>query len=415
MSPASMNLAVRTVRGEPKAASSAGVMVRGGASPRGCADKGPTPFFDLLQAMIEAQAAEKAGALQEVGATARIESVANAARTSRRTRLDTIRPAANPRRRAPQLNVCVVGLIVATGGVFFASEAGEEQPRAIGADETFQARSIVIGNADANDKPMEKSRGANEPGDSLTIGGEQARMDEGGIVSESAPGAHSNDPTVATPVVGQPIEELGSDTENRADGGAAERTPSEAVRTASVAPARDVSPEPSRGAVSPPSVTPETGPASDRANDPVAIHVGRVVSGVNMRAGPGNGQPVLATISRGSPIEVIQCRQWCEVMFAGQRGWIYRTFIRVPSANATVSPKRAKPTPQKVGSNSRISGGTRSWAERRLKPATARLSADQSTRDARNRSQSGSGLILWDAIAYLWKQIRPTALLPNSD
>jgi hypothetical protein len=50
---------------------------------------------------------------------------------------------------------------------------------------------------------------------------------------------------------------------------------------------------------------------------------------------------------------------------------------------------------------------------RRLKPATVRLSADQSTRDAQSHSQSSSGL--WGAIGYLWKQIRPSALLPNSD
>ena len=169
--------------------------------------------------------------------------------------------------------------------------------------------------------------------------------------------------------------------------------------------------------VSPPPVRPETRSAIDRAKDPVAIQVGRVISGVNMRAGPGNSQPVLATIPRGSPVEVIKCRQWCEVIFAGQRGWVYKTFISAPLADATVSPERIRPSPRKAGSNSGVSGGTRTWASdpHRLKPATVRLSADQSTRDAQGRSQSSSRLILWDAIEYLWKQIRPTALLPNSD
>jgi len=70
----------------------------------------------------------------------------------------------------------------------------------------------------------------------------------------------------------------------------------------------------------------ETG-SIKRADDPPATRIARVASDVNMRAGPSNGQSVLATISRGSSVEVISCHQWCEVVFAGQRGWIYRGFI----------------------------------------------------------------------------------------
>src|SRR5262249_23553197 len=122
---------------------------------------------------------------------------------------------------------------------------------------------------------------------------------------------------------------------------------------------------------------------------------------------------VLATIPPGSSIEVIKCRHWCEVIFAGQRGWVYKTFIGAPLADV---PERTRPSPRKAGSNSGVLRGTRTAVPgpHRLKPATARLSGDQSTRDARSRSQSSSGLFLWDAIEYLWKQIRPTAPRPNS-
>ena len=194
--------------------------------------------------------------------------------------------------------------------------------------------------------------------------------------------------------------------------------PSEAVRTDSIPPTTNASAEePSRDAVSPPPVIRETRPAIDRANDPVAVQVARVTSGVNMRAGPGNGQPVLATIPPGSPIEVIKCGHWCEVIFAGQRGWVYKTFIRAPLAGVAMLPERTRPRLRKAGSNSHVLGGTRTWASdpRGLKPATVRLSTNESTRDARSRSQSSSRPIFWDAIEYLWKQIRPTALRPNSD
>ena len=422
-SPETMNFAGRTVRNVCSghmAASSTATMRRAGVSPERCAEKAPTPFFDLLTSMIEAHAAESGRSLQNVGATGRIDSIPNiaVAKAARRTEVNAAPPAANHRWRAQQLNVCVVGLIVALGSVFYVSAAGEPQPPVIAADEAFQARSVVIGNANANDEPMERPPEAGEPGGSRTIGVEQERMDEGGIGTKSTPDAHSDDRTVVTPVVGQPIEKLASDTENRADGVAGEQMPSEAVHAHSIAPATNASAEePSRDAVSPPSVIPETRSAIDRTNDPVAIQVARVISGVNMRAGPSNGQPVLATIPRGSPVEVIKCRHWCEVIFAGQRGWVYKTFIRAPLADAAMSPERTKPTPRKAASNSGMSGGTRTWASdpHRLKPATVRLSAAQSTRDARSRSQSSSRPILWEAIEYLWKQIRPPPLRPNSD
>jgi uncharacterized protein YraI len=71
----------------------------------------------------------------------------------------------------------------------------------------------------------------------------------------------------------------------------------------------------------------ETGSTVDQAGARAANHVARTVSDVNMRAGPSNGQAVLATIPRGSAVEVIDCRQWCQVVFGGQRGWIYKGFV----------------------------------------------------------------------------------------
>jgi hypothetical protein len=68
----------------------------------------------------------------------------------------------------------------------------------------------------------------------------------------------------------------------------------------------------------------------ERTDAPPAARLARIVSDVNMRAGPSNSQPVLASISRGKSVEVISCRTWCEVVFAGQRGWVYRGFVAMP-------------------------------------------------------------------------------------
>jgi uncharacterized protein YraI len=482
-SPKSKTLAGRDVRNlcsGHRAAASAAATLQAGTSLEGCAGKAPTPSLDLLTAMIRAHAAESERALQKAaGATSRIDAIlANIADTkdSRRRHANAPPPAANHTWRARQLNVCVVGLIMVVGGsAFYVSEAGKEPPPAIAAAEALEARSVVIGNANANDTPMEGPLQSAQPGGSPTVGVEEQRIDEGGIGTKGPSSAHSNDQAVVTPLAGQPIEKPDSDMENRADGAAGERMPSEAVRTDSIPPAANASAEepspsaipetgpaidrandpvavqvagvtsgvnmrpgpgsgqpvlatipagsanasaeePSRDAVPPPPAIPETRPAVDRANDPVAVQVARVTSGVNMRAGPGNGQPVLVTIPAGSPIEVVKCAYWCEVIFAGRRGWVYKTFIRAPLVDATVSPQRTKPRPRTVGSNSHVLGGTRTWASdpRRLKPATARLATDQSKRDAQSRGQSSSRPILWDTIVYLWKQI-PAALRPYPD
>jgi uncharacterized protein YraI len=394
--PESMNFADCTARNAGsghKAASITTAMLRAGISPKRRADKAPTPFFDLLTTMIEAQAAENARLLQRVGATGGIAS--------------------NHRWHARHLKVCVVGLIVVLGSAFYVSEAGEQQPPVIAAHEEFQARSALIGNANANDEQIERPPGVGEPSGPRTIGVEQEQMDEGGTSTKSASKAGSDDETVVTYVVGQPGEKLGFDTENLADDVAREQMPSEAMRAHSIAPAvNESTEEPSRDAVSPSSVLPQTRSVAKRTNDPVAIQVGRVTSGVNMRAGPSNGQPVLATIPQGSPVEVIKCRHWCEVIFAGQRGWVYKIFIRAPLADTAISPQRT--SPRKAGSNSGVSVGTRTWASapRKRKPAAVRLSADRSTRDAPNLTQSNSSPFFWNPIEYLWKQMLPTT---NSD
>jgi len=68
--------------------------------------------------------------------------------------------------------------------------------------------------------------------------------------------------------------------------------------------------------------------------DPVTqTRVARVIKYVNMRAGPDNSEEVLAVIPEGSSVEVVQCTQWCEVIFAGQRGWIYKGLMTVASTN----------------------------------------------------------------------------------
>src|SRR5262245_38224280 len=101
-------------------------MLHAGAFPEGCTDKAPTPFFDLLTTMIQAHAAETGRAVQSVGAG-----------ESWQTGVDAAPAFADHRWRAHYVNVCVAALIVVLGGMFYASEAGNEQSPTIPADEAF--------------------------------------------------------------------------------------------------------------------------------------------------------------------------------------------------------------------------------------------------------------------------------------
>jgi hypothetical protein len=59
-----------------------------------------------------------------------------------------------------------------------------------------------------------------------------------------------------------------------------------------------------------------------------ATRTAPVKSDVNMRARPDNKAAVILVVPGKSEVEVIGCRYWCEVIFRGKRGWIYKGFVR---------------------------------------------------------------------------------------
>jgi uncharacterized protein YraI len=53
---------------------------------------------------------------------------------------------------------------------------------------------------------------------------------------------------------------------------------------------------------------------------------------VNLRAGPGTGFPVVTTIPSTRNVTVYGCdqqRNWCDVEFRGNRGWVFADFLEV--------------------------------------------------------------------------------------
>ena len=60
-----------------------------------------------------------------------------------------------------------------------------------------------------------------------------------------------------------------------------------------------------------------------------ATNTRRIRSGVNMRAAPRSGSPVLGTIPTNAVVNVAPgCKQWCAVSYNGKRGYVYKSFLR---------------------------------------------------------------------------------------
>ncbi|WP_353645042.1 SH3 domain-containing protein [Mesorhizobium sp. WSM2239] len=53
----------------------------------------------------------------------------------------------------------------------------------------------------------------------------------------------------------------------------------------------------------------------------------RVTKYVNLRSGPNDESKVVAVVPAKASVSVLDCKAWCEVVFDGKKGWIYKRFI----------------------------------------------------------------------------------------
>src|SRR5262245_51424738 len=164
------------------------------ASSEGRANDVPTPFYDLLTAMIKAQALENelirrhesatgndpVSPRKAVGGSRRSHgsNASEAMQNLRRIAIDTVPGVANHPWRvlAPRLNALIAGLIVtaAIGGVTYFLQVSMRQPHVVAAvDEPSKAKSPVVAPVVATTEPVlrvEERGGPGEPG----VDGERA-------------------------------------------------------------------------------------------------------------------------------------------------------------------------------------------------------------------------------------------------
>ncbi|WP_287085968.1 SH3 domain-containing protein [Mesorhizobium sp.] len=55
---------------------------------------------------------------------------------------------------------------------------------------------------------------------------------------------------------------------------------------------------------------------------------GRILRGVTMRTGPKNSAAAIVTIPAKTSVQVMGCKKWCQIVYNGKRGWIYKSFVK---------------------------------------------------------------------------------------
>ncbi len=59
-----------------------------------------------------------------------------------------------------------------------------------------------------------------------------------------------------------------------------------------------------------------------------AAGTGRILRAVTMRTGPQKNAAAMGTVPAKSSVQVVSCKQWCQIVYNGKRGWIYKSYIK---------------------------------------------------------------------------------------
>ncbi|ESX83584.1 SH3 domain-containing protein [Mesorhizobium sp. LSHC412B00] len=59
-----------------------------------------------------------------------------------------------------------------------------------------------------------------------------------------------------------------------------------------------------------------------------AVGTGRILRAVTMRSGPQKNAAAMGTVPAKSSVQVMSCKKWCQIVYNGKRGWIYKSYIK---------------------------------------------------------------------------------------
>ncbi|KAA3450584.1 peptide-binding protein [Mesorhizobium sp. SARCC-RB16n] len=55
---------------------------------------------------------------------------------------------------------------------------------------------------------------------------------------------------------------------------------------------------------------------------------GRILRTVTMRSAPKKGATPIGTVPARTSVQLIGCKQWCEIVYNGKHGWVYKSYVK---------------------------------------------------------------------------------------
>ncbi|WP_250888998.1 SH3 domain-containing protein [Mesorhizobium sp. dw_380] len=55
---------------------------------------------------------------------------------------------------------------------------------------------------------------------------------------------------------------------------------------------------------------------------------GRILRAVTMRSGPKKNAAAIATVPAKTSVQVMSCTKWCQIVYNGKTGWVYKSYIK---------------------------------------------------------------------------------------
>lgn len=77
-----------------------------------------------------------------------------------------------------------------------------------------------------------------------------------------------------------------------------------------------------------PTTTGDAGPDKPQPQKASAGANGRILRAVTMRTGPKKGAAAILTVPAKSSVQVMGCKQWCEIVYNGKHGWVYKSYVK---------------------------------------------------------------------------------------
>ncbi|RAZ85681.1 SH3 domain-containing protein [Mesorhizobium hawassense] len=94
------------------------------------------------------------------------------------------------------------------------------------------------------------------------------------------------------------------------------------AQTAAIPEAKPQVPDPQPGA------TDSAAQAKPKPQKVSAAANGRILRAVTMRTGPKKGAAAIVTVPAKASVQVMGCKQWCEIVYNGKHGWVYKSYVK---------------------------------------------------------------------------------------